>query len=408
MKHEEFVHFSLFLFALTSVLTGPVRWIFAISKLTPFIYLPLFLLIVAICKLNYRNWNDEGLTRIQLGTYLAILYAFFLGMCYLDPKQVGFGFYILLPFFFGLSASSVVVKNYHLFEKYFFILWIIATFGVIVNFFVTYPWEGFTYEVAGQSIESSREWENTGGGKRHAGLSRASFDAAIQIQICALGLVMLSKKKMKNAIIWILSAVGIALTTSKGIYNVYMVLTPIVLMKEKLSSNSLRFLPFFFGVVGLYLPVSTNFIDYNFQINDPVIANLTFSFYDRLNNMWPEGWTLIREHGHYILGRGFGGVGTAQGYFEPEKFNAGDNLYMYGFIIYGWPMMTFYIFVFICTFWIKPWFNREDDVIYVHILAIFIYGLTTNVIENALFAIVIGIVFSYLLTRFKDMLSSDK
>lgn len=393
-------------FCTANVVTGPLRWMFALVKLTPLIYLPTMGLLLGIAWTLFRNWQRHGISRLQVVTLAVLAYAVVLGLFFTPVVQVVFGVYVLLPFFFGLVAAPVILHNPEQMQRYIFILWVIACVGVLLNVLVTYPWEGFEYEVAGQSIEGAREWQSTGGGKRLAGFSRSSFDGAIQIQLLAIAFIMLRRGLLGNILIWLISGAAIFFTTSKGIYNVFLVLTPVVFLKERMPERVLRAWPLFFGLISLWLVVSTQFIDYSFSINDPFWANITFSFYDRLNNMWPEAWALIAQHGSPLLGRGFGGLGTAQTYFEPELFNAGDNLFMYWIVIFGWLALVPIIILLLASLWIRPWTRKGDSLPYALTLATIVYGITTNVVENAFFAITCGMVVHFLAVRMREALSA--
>ncbi|NIN83088.1 MAG: hypothetical protein GTO39_21380, partial [Pseudomonas stutzeri] len=65
-------------------------------------------------------------------------------------------------------------------------------------------------------------------------------------------------------------------TNSKGVLLVVVVLTPIVLLRDKLPETPLRTLPLLFGGIGLALPLSTLLFTFNSPLRDPTLANATY------------------------------------------------------------------------------------------------------------------------------------
>ncbi len=131
-------------------------------------------------------------------------------------------------------------------------------------------------------------------------------------------------------------------------------------------------------------------------LRDPTLANATHSFYDRLNYMWPEAWALLGEHGNWLLGRGVGGIGTAQTYFEPALFNAGDNLFMYWFVVFGWVALPGFLLLLSRSLRVRPHQTVADMQFYCLLLATLVYGVMTNIVENAVSALFCGLLVRWL------------
>ena len=112
--------------------------------------------------------------------------------------------------------------------------------------------------------------------------------------------------------------------------------------------------------------------------------------------MWPEAWALLEMHGSFLLGRGLGGIGTAQTYFEGSLFNAGDNIFMYWFVIFGWAALPGFALLLLRTLRIKPCSSPDQLRMYALLMATLVYGTMTNIVENAIFAIVCGLVVRWL------------
>ena len=106
--------------------------------------------------------------------------------------------------------------------------------------------------------------------------------------------------------------------------------------------------------------------------------------------MWPRAWELLHHHGHPLWGRGMGGVGTPQTYFEPDRFNAADNLFLYGFVVSGWIALPGFLLLLLSSLRLQPWRSEADTAAFCLLLATLTYGITANVVESGFFAMAAG------------------
>ncbi len=393
---------ALMSYCATAAITGPFRWAAGLVKLTPIIYLPQLLMLAS--TLAVVVWESRhGLQPLRAMTLLVISYATLVGLFHTPVYQVLFGIYALLPFWFGLSCSEIIFRHWHLVMKVSIWLWLVVVSGVILNYWITFPWEGFGYSVGDLDVVSSREWENIGGGKRLAGFSRASFDAALQALLLGVIVSLSIRAIWLRLLIWSFTFLTIYLTTSKGVYNMFALLTPIVILGEKLPSSAIRWWPLGLGIIALFLPMTPLFMDVNFYIRDQELANLTFSFWDRLNDMWPNAWKLLENQGSSLWGRGLGGIGTPQTYFESNRFNAADNIFVYWFVIFGWIALPGFLLLLLRSLRLNPWRNPVEAAAYCLLLATLVYGITANVVESGFFAIAAGMAVRYLFHDMEDI-----
>ena len=158
---------SLLSYCATAAITGPFRWAAGLVGLTPIIYFPQVLMLAS--TLAVVVWESrQGLQPLRAMTLLVISYSILVGFFHTPVYQVLFGIYTLLPFWFGLSCSEIIFRHWHLVFKTSVWLWFVVVTGVILNYWIDYPWEGFGYSVGDLDVVSSREWESIGGGKRLA------------------------------------------------------------------------------------------------------------------------------------------------------------------------------------------------------------------------------------------------
>lgn len=386
---------SLLSYCFTAAITGPFRWAAGMVGLTPIVYLPQVLMLMSTALVLI--WETRhGLLPLRAMSLLVIAYAVLVGLFHTPITQVLFGIYTLLPFWFGLSCAEVIFRHWPAIFRVSVWLWVLVVVGVLLNNWIAYPWEGYGYSVGDLDIVSSREWENVGGGKRLAGFSRASFDAALQALLLGLIVVLNLRATWLRWLVWGTTFMTIYMTTSKGVYNMFVVLSPIVLLGARLPASAVRWWPLAMGLVALLLPMSPLFMDVNFYIRDQELANLTFSFWDRLNDMWPNAWKLLENQGNMLWGRGLGGIGTPQTYFEASRFNAADNIFVYWFVIFGWVALPGFLLLLLRSLRLNPSRHTVESAGFCLLLATLVYGITANVVESGFFAIAAGMSVRYL------------
>jgi hypothetical protein len=387
---------AFLVFVIANVFTGPIRWIFAVSGLVPLIYIPI--MAIGVCFLaKVLHLSLEGnIGRAYFFTLIVIGSAFVSGVLHTgSATQVIFGFYVLWPFFFGLVFGNQIVYKLTRYTGWAVFFWVAACAGVIINNFTTYPWEGFEYSVGGLEVESSREWYSGDATKRLAGFSRASFDAAIQISLASCFVLALPIGKHYKLIICAVSVFATYYTNAKGMLLAFAAMFAISFLQ---TVWMVRVKPFVFTalmLLGILLPVVSWLVEYQFDITGIAANPTVFSFTDRIENMWPEALRLTTEHGSFWLGRGFGGLGVAQSHLESHLFNAADNVFVYAFVVGGVFMIPVSIICLIKFMTRVDGSAAAERLTTLLMIVVIVYGLTANVFENALMALVLGILVRY-------------
>ena len=396
-QRDKLVLFAGLAYLTFAVFSGPVRMTLTQIGLSPLIYLPNGLLLLAALWTVLDEPLKEGFTAVRLIALTVLLSAVLVGLQHNPIKQVAMGIWVLLPFWYGLSCGAVLLRHWDRVQQALPVLWAFATFGALANLIITWPWEGFSYSVGGLDVEGSREWWAAGGTKRVAGFARSSFDAAVQVQLLGIATALKQSRLSSRLLVWALTFAAIYVTTSKGVLLVFLALTPLIVLRQLLPTLLHRPQPICVGLLGLALPTSSLLFSFTPDTSGGAsIVNALSSFYDRLNDMWPRAWDLLADQGNLLLGRGIGGIGTAQTYFEAERFNAADNLFMYWFVVFGLVALPGFLLMLLRTLRLNPFRSPEHLVVFSLLMATLVYGLTTNIVENAAFAIAAGLVIRFL------------
>ena len=401
----------LMLFIIVVVFEGALRYYLWHKNLETLIYLPKVLMLclfwlAIIIDLANRRINKLYLTLLA-GTAGAFLVGWYnTGKFY----QAAFGVWIYIPFLYSVLAIKPFLRA----EKrpcFFVSALLLATLvGVWWDFFVPFPWTGFSYELGQSMIEASRGW-TTFGIDRCAGFSRASFSAANLILFFCIYLSCAVRNKLFIVMMWIASGLGLFATTHKTAIIIYLVLTiliPIIKFfpRTKMIQYCYQIAPGLCAFIGICLPFMGGFVSVNPTIyaEEVVLSSIGM----RLDDTWPDAIQLITNNGNLFLGRGLGGIGASQLHFEPAYYNPVDNMYLSFYASFGIGMFVF------VSVWVwglaKLWPDGRwyDRLFWLFGFVILTSGWMVNSIEDPLTAIAMGLCVSYVLKNNPSQVSTPR
>lgn len=387
---------SVTLYLLSFVLEGPIRHVLNNMGLPYLLYLrdaiP-FVIIVYI--LLFKRFS-----RLFIFTVWLFLVFIFIGILTLgNLYQVGFGVKLFTPFVLGIVCYHSFIGNLPEMKKIILYLLLISIGGVILNLAIIYPWEGISYTIGDIEIEGTRAWINPGELllKRMAGLSRSSSDAAIQIIIFTLFTVAFTKNRGSKIVIWLLSGTAIMITTSKGVAFAFVSITVFFFVRLiiRRKVNMLFLIPSVIVMIGIPIyAISRGSNDTT--INNPYIRFLFHSLFDRMNRAWPEAFHLIVENGSLLYGRGIGGIGAAQKFFEETLYKPGDNLFVYLYGVFGLFSIFIVLYTVIKARYLNISSSNIDSFIFLMLLYIIIHGFTASIIEPILVNFFAGLMMHHI------------
>lgn len=388
----------LFAFLSTEILGGAVAYYAARSGFPWLPYLPYLLVTIAIVPMFVGYVLTEGVTETYLTIFVLLGVAGAYGLLNLNStRQVEFGFWVLVPFLFGIVVLPSFLRGWRRFTPYAVVLWALAVVGVLINVFYQWPWIGFEYQVAGFSVEAGRLWHTSGlDFNRIAGFSRFSFEVSVQILVLALFLREVLRGKRWRILMWILSGVAIVLTTSKTPIGIYLLFSLMWIFSRGTIRASWRLIPIVAVCVDIFLPFSSLVIKTSWlSVRSRIGIFLAASFADRLQNTWPECIRVVVGRGSVLLGSGLGGIGRALMHFEPAAYVPPDNIaiYLYGtfgvlglflLLFYGWKASR------------MPAESPAAHFLFFCACFVLVYGVTVDTLEGPLTAMVFGISLRYL------------
>ena len=394
---DELFFWLFILWVTVFVLEGPLRLLLQTVNLELILYLRdgllLFMVIYQTIDLLSSQWM------ITYHMALAILVFCISGVAsliYCNVYMLLFGIKVLLPIFAGILYYPILCKKIKTKAHIFRYLLLIVLSGLILEVLISdLPWKALTSNVMNVEIEATRDIQ-TLLFPRLAGFTRSSFDASIQLLI--FGVIILSFFRTSIRW-WILAGVGIFLTTTKGIIMSFLVITSTYIFNKINPQSKLTNLSaVIICLLMVLLPSLACFTsEFNeFSSDDSLEIVLYASLFERLFYVWPETFKIILDNGNALLGRGIGGIGQGQFFFEPHLYMPADNLFLLGYAYFGVFFIILLAYLLVKVQRLELVRGSQDYLTFFLILGVLVYGVTSNILENPLLGFFIGYSFKHI------------
>ncbi len=304
------------------------------------------------------------------------------------------GLKVFFTFLFGLAASVAIADKARSLPWLALAAFVATVCGVALDAVIDFPWAGQAYESAIATVQVSREW-SSGGIARLSGFARASFDAATIVLILMVPMLATRWSAMWRVALWAVAFATIWLTTTKGALLALIALAVWSVLEATRASRRLV-MGWIFLFAGLCLALPLTATQFGFGVRRAEVAGWLSSFVERIDFMWPDAIGTWLEHGNIVTGRGLGGIGFAQLGVEWWRYNAADNLMIYLLVSFGLFALV-YIGVFLrClgrTFDLGERHELFARCVRGWAVVLFSYGCTSNMVEQPLMNLVIGVCF---------------
>jgi hypothetical protein len=371
------------LFIWSSALAGPFRYVSAMVGF-PVYLLPKALLLLLIIRSFVLLRANLILWLIAVG----IGFSCYVGlMHHLAPAQVAFGFWALLPFFFGLFFPEVVFSERV--RRGMYATFAICVVGEIASYFTVFPWSGMSLDVGGVSTIAAREW-STGSARRLAGFSTSSIDLSLMLGICGILFMFRSRQFLTRLILFCVAAALILATTMKTALLAFVLACLPLLISSRFLRTGAAITGLVFLALGTVIPfyLNTNV----FLISQIVRLGSQFeTIRERFEVTWPAVLDYLRHAGAGLWGMGLGSLGSATA-VGANRFDYAsvDNVYLYALGTGGLLGLAI-LFIFakrICSEGFGSGSGENREVFSLPLIVFFaIYGFTQPLVEASVGAL---------------------
>jgi hypothetical protein len=411
--------YSLTVWLLIVVFEAPLRYLLAEAGQPQLIYIKDLILLALTGIVLITSIYTLRLSRTLLISLAVLVYGVLIGAWHgLPAPQVLFGLKIFLPFIVGLLIVRLAgLTPAHLVTA-FRVITPVILLGLALDLWTDLPWTGLEYDFMGLSIEGSRAWSMSGL-PRLAGFGRASYETASML-FCLASLYFIARSdlirdrlagiNLMDTILLVMALAGIILTTFKTALFAFILLGVFWLACRRATGAGMLSLParasfrtLSLALVGYAIipPVAAAVVPRAaarfLQTDNAALDLLSASFAQRLERMWPAAFDVLTAPHQLLTGRGIGGIGTAQLYFEPTRYNAADNLFVYLTVSIGTLLTLAAALLVVRHIIVSP--ARSDlktAAGAVLILIMFAFGATISVAESTSLALTAGLCIAIL------------
>jgi hypothetical protein len=403
IKTVGFIPFLFFCYFFSFIIESPLRFVLFKVHLSVLLYLRDMVLVFLVYLYFVKIIKKLVVDKYTLVLFQIILFFSFIGFIYTSNfLMVPFGIKTLLPFIAAFVWGEKLIDSILNSKKVIWFFYIACCCGLIINLFYNYPWDNLNYSIGNFNVRGVRTFTAIEVIRRLNGFSNSPQKISDQIMILTL-IYFCMFRGYKKWLIWICGLVFLVLTTCKTviicliIVGIFSIIKKIIPPKLKILQKSL--------IIPLLLIIGLPLISQNIVINSNGKRSIEEEFllgslFSRGQSTWPDAFNLIATHGNWLTGRGIGGIGGVQTYFEPELYSPGDNMFVYLYGLFG--IFAFFI---IFLYFYKSQFiklNSSKNLFFFY-LSVFIFwnGITTHGIEDGFMLIFYGLLMFYLLNMKK-------
>ena len=377
------------------IFEGPLRYVLLLAKIPTAIYLR-DLASVAMIAFAVFCWMTGERRLFPLVVALYVLFLHLLCGVLLLPSVIQplLGLKVFFTFLFGMAAAASIAEHPRTLQWLALTAFFATAAGVFLDAVVDFPWAGEAYESAIATVQVSREW-SSGGIPRLAGFARASFDAATIVLVLMVPMLATRWSVLWRAALWALGFVTIWLTTSKGALLALLALA-VWRALENLRAPKRCVITWVSASAAICLAMPLAATQLGFTIRRGSVVSWLSSFMERVDFMWPDAMQSWLKDGYVLVGRGLGGIGFGQLGAEWWRYNAADNLMIYLLVSFGLLALV-YIAAFLAGL-ARTFDSGPEDAYFARCVrgwavVLFSYGCTSNMVEQPLMNLVIGVCF---------------
>jgi hypothetical protein len=278
------------------------------------------------------------------------------------------------------------------------LLWLASFSGILLDkYYVEFPWTGLETTIDNIKVEISRDWQIGGEEKRAGGFMRSSINAATVMPLFAFILMFNLRRFSLRLLVALLTVAALVLTTQKGPIIAYLLTLAMLTISFGKPIAVLR--------VGVWIMLAL-------LVGLPLILSgsampsaegvFSFSsFYQRIEEMWPEAWRWIHYHEAFPFGVGLGGISGAQRLYALDDMNAADNMFILMYAYFGVMSFVYLGFIGIVALYTKNNGSRHAAQAMATLVYLLGYGCVISLLEDQMASLFLGAALAWLCTEIR-------
>lgn len=282
------------------------------------------------------------------------------------------------------------------------VLWAVSFVAAgLEKYVLDWPWLGLKAEIAGQTVEVSRDWQVGAADKRAAGLARSSIHLSGLMSCFGIILFFAARQTWLRGAIALLTIVAVYWSTQKGALAAVILVFLVSLAPRRVVVPGLKWALIFVTLLMIGLPLILP--GYVMPSGESGVFSLQ-SFYDRAQRMWPDAWQWHDQRATPFFGVGLGGIGYAMRFYSPEAafyaadfaayepyyLNAADNMFIYLYVQFGVMSLLYIGLVLFAAMRLPKAYADDNAAALATLVFCFGYGIAVNIIEDQMGCMFLG------------------
>jgi hypothetical protein len=301
---------------------------------------------------------------------------------------------MLMTLVAGALLADRILKPSRVMLALFSFLWLASFIGISLDkYYVEFPWTGLETFIGDVKVEISRDWQISGVDKRAGGFMRSSINAATVMPLLAFVLMFNLRRWPLKLLVALLTIPAVVWTTQKGPIIAYLLTLMLLAVYPKKPIPLLRLgvWAMLALVVGLPIILSGNSMP---SANGGVFS--FSSFYQRIEQMWPEAWQWIHYHEAFPFGVGLGGISGAQRLYALNDMNAADNMFILMYAYFGVMSFVYLGFIGIVALLTPGKSSKSAAQAMATIVYLLAYGCVISLLEDQMASLFLGAALAWL------------
>jgi hypothetical protein len=330
---QSVLSFALIIYLLFYVFEGVIRYAFHLVAADGWIFIRDAVLLVPLMVLFIQQFLRRQVHPIYIIFALIVLvHGAVMVLNIGSVMAVIYSAKMLMTFLAGVLLAERLFQPSRFMLALVLFLWSASILGIgLDKYYVEFPWVGMETTIEDIKVEISRNWQIEGEDKRAGGFMRSSINAATLMPLLAFILMFNLRRRSLRMLVAMLTIPALIWTTQKGPIVAYALTLLMLAIAPRKPIPVLRIGVWVMLALLVGLPIVLS--GESMPAAEGVFS--FSSFYQRIEEMWPQAWRWIHAHEAFPFGVGLGGISGAQRLYALHDMNAADNMFILMYAYFG-------------------------------------------------------------------------
>lgn len=391
---QSVLSYSLAVYLLFYVFEGFIRYGFNLAGADGLIFIRDALLIVPIIILLVQQFLRRQVHPAYSIFILVILvHGLVMVLNIGSVMAVCYSIKMLMTLLAGALLADRLFRPSRIMLMLVFLMWAVSFTGIALDkYYMEFPWTGIETIIDDIKVEISRDWQIAGEDKRAGGFMRSSINAATIVPLLAIILMFNLRRRYLRILVALLTVPALVWTTQKGPIIAYLLTLTMLAISYRRPIPILRVGVCAMLTLAVGLPIILSGVP--MPTSEGVFS--FSSFYQRIEEMWPQAWQWIHLHEAFPFGVGLGGISGAQRLYALNDMNAADNMFILMYAYFGMMSFVYLGFIGLVALRIPNDGSRSATQAMASLVYLLGYGIVISLLEDQMASLFLGASLAWL------------